>query len=79
MCEFLILSIKNLIKKFEKKADFFMPFFQKSCYLMLPKSCYLTSYLRVEVTRGDQKKKHARTWVSLGLFTKKTPLKKTPY
>ena len=36
-----------------------MSFFQKSCYLRLPKTGYLTSYLRVEVTRGDQKKKHA--------------------
>ena len=67
MSEIMILDTFEKTLKFQKSADFFTSFLQKSCYLWLPKTCYLTSYLRVEVTRGNMKKKHALGWGGGGL------------
>ena len=53
-------SIKSTFEKFSEKSrkmeDFIFHFLQKTGYLWLPHTGYLTSYLRVEVTRGHQKK-----------------------
>ena len=48
--------------------DFIFHFLQKTGYLWLPHTGYLTSYLRVEVTRGHQKKKTC--WLVIGPMCK---------